>query len=213
MSRGLERRLWWGLLAVAMAAVAVLALAGKLRERRGEALPVLATLPAFELIERDGSTVSLASLAGRPFVADFIFTRCAISCPRMTAEMLRLRGRLSDLAAARRPRLVSISVDPTHDTPAVLADYAREHGVEGADWLFLTGELAPLRQLVRDGFKLAVEDAPPGLAAGNDAGNEMITHSNRFVLVDATGRIRGYYDAFESGELERLLADLAALGD
>lgn len=49
--------------------------------------------------------------------------------------MLRLRGRLSDLESARRPRLVSVSVDPTHDTPAVLAAYAREHGVEGSDWL------------------------------------------------------------------------------
>jgi protein SCO1/2 len=161
--------------------------------------PPIATLPAFELVERDGSTVSLSDLAGAPWIADFVFTRCAIYCPRLTARMKELR---EELPAG--VRTVSFSVDPEHDTPAVLVDYARRWGIEGRDWLFLTGAREEVWTLVRRGFLLPVEEAP-------EVEGSPILHSNRFVLVDSAGRVRGTYEAFDEAALERLLDELDAL--
>jgi protein SCO1/2 len=160
---------------------------------------VITALPPFALVERDGSTVALADLAGAPWVADFVFTRCAVYCPRLTARMKELRQSLPP-----RVRSVSFSVDPDHDTPEVLAEYARRWEIEGRDWLFLTGERAAMWKLVREGFLQPVEETPEVVASP-------ILHSNRFVLVDSRGRMRGLYDAFEEGAFDRLLADLAAV--
>jgi cytochrome oxidase Cu insertion factor (SCO1/SenC/PrrC family) len=165
--------------------------------------PVLGEVPGFSLTNRDGRTVTLADLAGRPWVADFIFTRCPASCPMMTARMARLGRELPEGAA----RLVSFTVDPAHDTPEALARYAA--AFEGpADWLFLTGGAEELHRLSREGFKLAVDPAPPP----DMAGAEPILHSTRFVLVDGEARIRGYYDAFDEESMKALERDLAALG-
>jgi len=193
-----RRALAIGLLAGAFAAV----LAVYLLDRSSRRPPpeVIAPLPEFELLASDGATVRRADLVGRPLVVDFIFTRCALYCPRLTAEMKALGPRLP--AGVGR---VSISVDPEHDRPEVLAEYARKWEVgAGDDWRFLTGEKEAVRDLVRKGFLLPVEDDP-----GNPA--MPILHSNRFALVDAEGRIRGTYEAFEPEAIERLLQDLAAV--
>lgn len=160
-------------------------------------LEILAKLPAFALTERSGAVVGPAELAGAPWVADFVFTRCRMSCPLLTGRMRELAARLPE---GSRARLVSISVDPEHDTPEVLRRYAAEQGADER-WLFLTGPRAELRALVRDGFLLPVEDQP-------DNAEMPVLHSDRFVLVDAAGRIRGFYSPLESGELDRLLADI-----
>jgi protein SCO1/2 len=116
--------------------------------------------------------------------------------------MAELRRRLPP---GSRLASVSISVDPEHDTPEVLRAYAERHAITGPDWLFLTGERDAVRSLVRDGFLLAVEDAPENVAMP-------ILHSSRFALVDGEGRIRAYYSPLEQeSELDRLLADAAAL--
>jgi protein SCO1/2 len=194
----MRKLLAWTLLAVSTAvALALLA-----RERLREPLPVVATLPHFELVERDGSTVTLAELAGRPWVADFVFTRCQVVCPYLTGKMAELRRRLP---AGSRLASVSISVDPEHDTPEVLRVYAEGKGISGRDWLFLTGERDAVRGLIRDGFLLAVEDTPDNVAMP-------VMHSSRFALVDGAGRIRGYYSPLEQdSELDRLIEDAAAL--
>ena len=158
--------------------------------------PRLVELPPFELTNRDGSTVSLADLRGAPWIADFIFTRCALYCSRLTSRMAMLGSSSAPGGSVVR---VSVSVDPTFDTPEVLAAYADSHGVEDPRWLFVTGEAERVRSLVLEGFKLVFEDADP------------ILHTNRFVLVDAEGTVRGYYDATDGTELERLVADLAAI--
>lgn len=167
-------------------------------------LPALASVPPFELIDRDGSPFGLDDLAGSPWIADFIFTRCAAICPRMTREM-------SEVSKALGPntpvQLVSVSVDPEHDTPEVLDAWAKTFDA-GENWHFLTGEVETIHQLARKGFMLGVdaaadpETATPGTA---------IVHSNRFVLVDAAGQIRGFYDPFDPSSVERLLADVTAL--
>lgn len=156
-------------------------------------------LPEFVLVERDGSTVGLDELAGRPWIADFVFTRCAIYCPRLTARMQRLRETLPSGV-----RSVSITVDPAHDSPEVLAEYARKWSIEGRDWLFLTGEPETVRTLIRDGFLQPVEDTP-------EVEGSPILHSNRFVLVDGKGRMRGFYEAFDDAAMAELAADLSAV--
>jgi protein SCO1/2 len=169
------------------------------RKSRG-ALPVLGTVPAFSLTGAGGQAVTLDALRGRPWVADFIFTRCTGTCPVMTGKMAELQK-----AAPSGTRLVSFTVDPANDTPDVLARYGRSVGAR-ADWLFLTGTKEALYALSTQGFKLAAMEIPPGQPPG--AGDGPFLHSSRLVLVDRAARIRGYYDSEEAGTIERLLADL-----
>lgn len=166
--------------------------------------PVLGQVPAFDLVDHTGAHVTRETLLGRPWVADFVFTRCTAICPRMTERMTALaRSHRGDAV-----RFVSVSVDPEHDTPEVLARYVSRFRPEPS-WHFLTGDLAAIRSLSIDGFKLAYERSDdPAIAAG-----EAVMHSNRFVLVDAEGAIRGYYDAFDPAELDRLERELGALLD
>jgi cytochrome oxidase Cu insertion factor (SCO1/SenC/PrrC family) len=89
---------------------------------------------------------------------------------------------------------VSISVDPEHDTPGVLADYAKGIGVDPARWTLLTGDPARIRSLVVDGFKTPLP--PPATAA---PGVIDIAHTGKLVLVDGEGRVRGYYGSDEMG--------------
>jgi protein SCO1/2 len=165
--------------------------------------PVLGQVPPFALTNRDGRPVTLASLAGRPWIADFVFTRCAASCPMMTARLARLG---KDLPAGEPIHRVSFTVDSAHDTPEVLARYADSFQAP-PDWFFLTGPEADLQRLSRQGFKLAL-DVPQG-APGSTV--EPILHSTRFVLVDGQGRIRGYYDGQDEEAMRRLVRDLRAV--
>jgi protein SCO1/2 len=167
--------------------------------------PILGEVPDFELINRDGSSVGLSDFAGRLWVADFIFTRCALSCPRMTSQMMRLAGSLPEAAEVA---LVSFTVDPENDSPEVLDSYATSLGIDQPDWFFLTGDRQQLELLTIDGFKLPIVRDPPEEVADP---REPILHSERFVLVDGEGRIRGYYRPNEEGERERLHSDILSL--
>lgn len=200
MTVPLRRGLLWGFLVAVLLAVAVATAIQWMR--KPEPLPVLGQLPDFSLVNRDGRAVALKDLAGRPWVADFIFTRCPASCPMMSARMARLNG---DLPADLNVRLVSISVDPEHDTPGVLESYARKLQAP-ARWLFLTGGREEIRRLCVEGFKLGLDMQP-----GPGVGPEPILHSTRFVLVDGEGRIRGYYEAFDEASTEKLREDLLRL--
>ena len=196
----LRRGLLWGFLVVALLVVAAATFIQRMRQP--EPLPVYGKLPPFSLVNRDGWPVRLEDLAGKAWVADFIFTRCPASCPMMSARMARLdRDLPRDLDAL----LVSISVDPVHDTPEILERYARKFQAPER-WLFLTGGREDIRRLCVDGFKLGLDMEPgPGI------GPEPILHSTRFVLVDGEGRIRGYYEAFDEASTEKLRKDLLRL--
>ena len=203
--RSMRRALLWGFLIAVILAVLVTALmapswrAGEPREPP----PEIGKAPEFLLVNRDGRQVDCTELLGSPWVADFIFTRCALSCPRMTERMLGLEA--MEPGGLQR---VSFSVDPEYDSPQVLQLYADSWGISDPEWLFLTGEKDSIRRLVTEGFKLGLDDEPPPGAASPD---EPILHSTRFVLVDGTGNVRGYYDAFRPEELNRLARDYRAV--
>ena len=164
------------------------------REMRGSGLPIYDTVPNFKLMERSGRQVSLSDLKGEVWVADFIFTHCADTCPVMS---LRMKG-LQETAQAQGIRLVSFSVDPTRDTPEVLSTYAEQYGADKNRWLFLTGKEDFIHSLAKEGFRLGVDKA----------GKETpILHSEKFVLVDRKGRIRGYFESgSEDGKKELIRA-------
>jgi len=158
-------------------------------------LPVYWTLPDFQLTSQSAQPFDSKSLDGSIWVADFIFTTCAGPCPRMSAQM---RGLQTAVASMPDVKLVSFTVDPQHDTPAVLAQYAgRYHAVPGR-WIFLTGDRTALEALCRNGFKLGDVDGS-------------LVHSTRFVLLDRRGRVRGFYSTSDDAALPRLLHDIRSL--
>jgi protein SCO1/2 len=196
----------WGFLVLALLAVAAATMVQRLRKPEPPpSLGHVGHVPEFALTNRDGRMVRRSDLDGRPWVADFVFTRCPASCPMMSARMARLNR---DLPSDLPVRLVSISVDPAHDTPEVLQRYAESFQATDR-WLFLTGGREDVRRLCVEGFKLGLDMAPaPGSGIQP---MEPILHSTRFVLVDGRGDIRGYYEAFDEESTARLKRDLLAL--
>ena len=118
--------------------------------------PVLGTLPDFTLVDQDTEEFGSEDLRGNIWIADFVFTRCPDMCPMLTSVMARVQRQLTGDPALKDVRLVSISVDPEHDTPARLATYAEKHGADRDRWAFLTGPRQEIWLLSRDGFRLAV---------------------------------------------------------
>src|SRR3954469_685685 len=207
MALPMRRGLLWGFLVVAL--ILVVAATAIERFRRPDPLPVMWNAPDFKLTNRDGRTVTLKDLKGAPWVADFIFTRCPASCPMMTARLARFDR---DLPRDLPVRLVSFSVDPKNDTPTVLQAYAQSFKAPDR-WLFLTGDGEQIYRLSKEGFKLAIDNAPPpgATAATATPTAEPILHSTRIVLVDRQGRVRGYYEAFDEESMKKLERNLKAL--
>lgn len=170
---------------------------------RGGGLSDYGTLPDFALTERSGRTLRRADLAGAPWIADFVYTHCEGACPALSARMARLHRRLGD-----RVRLVSFSVDPGRDTPAVLSAYADRLGASAGGWLFVSGDRDAMHRLMAGGFRLAMVDAPAGVPEGAAP----ITHSEKVVLVDAELRIRRYYDGGDDAWIDEALRALESLG-
>ncbi|NDF16425.1 MAG: SCO family protein [Verrucomicrobia bacterium] len=167
-------------------------------------LPVLGQLNDFRLIERDGQPRTLADLKGQIWFAGFFFTDCQGPCPALIGQMVELSRAVARTKG--KVRVVAISVDPETDTPERLREYAKRMGVGDNFWL-LTGPLPEVFRIAREGFKVAVEENPPG--AVPQAGKML--HSTKVALVDAQGRIRGYYDGTGGELLGRALPDLGDL--
>jgi len=162
---------------------------------RKSSLPVYYDVPEFQLIAQDGQPFASKILAGKIWVADFIYTNCPGPCPRMTSQMHEVQDAILSMPDVK---LVSFTVDPERDTPPVLAEYAKLHHALAEHWYFLTGSPATLQKLDRDTFKLGNVDAT-------------LEHSTRFVLVDRRARIRGYFDTSEARAISKLIESIYAL--
>jgi len=155
---------------------------------RPKPLPKLGTMPDFSLTDQNNQNLSLTSLRGEVLIADVIFTRCAGQCPVMSAHMKSIQDALP---AGKPIKLVSFTTDPAFDTPAVLKSYAARFGARDSQWIFLTGSKDALRHATVDGLKLGVVDKPPG---DRDNAYDLFIHSQKLVVIDQNGEIRGYFD-------------------
>lgn len=165
---------------------------------REEPIPVMATIGAFELIDQEGMPFSSSELEGKVWIAGFFFTQCPSVCPTLTAAMANLQRRLAPHGDA--VRMVSISVDPEHDTPERLRAYAALHRADLATWTFLTGEPVEVRATLTRSFLVPVGERTEVAGDRYD-----ILHTARLMLVDRQRRMRGLYstDAEGLSELER----------
>ena len=175
--------------------------------QKAAALEVFGRVPNFSLVERSGRPFSQAELDGKVWLAAFIFTYCAGPCPLISTQMSALQEPLLNLSETDI-RLVSFSVDPERDTPAVLADYARRYQADGDRWVFLTGEKKAMYRLIREGFRMVVEDGADVEAVEEYA---QILHSLRVALVDRKGQVRAYYNGADPELADDLLPDVERL--
>ena len=163
--------------------------------------PMLGTLPAFALTDQTGHPFGTRELRGKVWVANFIFTSCAGSCPLLSQKMAEVARRGRHLGPDFH--LVSLTVDPERDTPERLAAYASQYGANPRKWSFLTGAMATIQSAVIDGFKV-------GMGKEKQGDFWEIFHGENLVLVDRELRIRGYFPATAEG-LDRLMEALGSI--
>lgn len=187
--------------------VIVVALAVATMLRKPPELPVLGQVPSFSLLDQEGATFPSERLAGRVWVANFLYTSCPGPCPVMVEKLAQLRRRIDpgDLA------IVSFSVDPDTDTVDILGDYARDHAIAASQsWWLATGSRQQVLDVIEKGFLVTVSredggEGPPEAASGP------IIHTTRLMLVDGDGRIRGAYSSEDAEDLARLEEDAKRL--
>jgi len=195
-------RLAWGFLILVLTGIIVAFAWQRLRNSPAFGQPpVLGQLPEFELVERTARPFGSKQLAGKVWIADFIFTRCMGPCPRMSWNMQQLQGSLRDVDDVR---LVTFTVDPEYDTPWVLTDYAQRYQAITDRWLFLTGNVDAIYKLAQENFRVTAKRQLAGPS-------HEIDHGTHFILVDAKGRIRGYYASEEDRVLELVAGDARRL--
>lgn len=141
-----------------------------------------------------------ADMLGRPWVVDFVFTRCSGPCPLLSKRMAELSDRLPPEVG-----LLTVTVDPDGDTPDRLRAYAKAYGARPGRWVFVRGGVKETYELMYAGFRLPIS-TDPGAQPGS-----RVVHSTRLVLVDGRGMIRGYYDGLGDSDAESLTRDARRL--
>jgi len=188
----------WSALALTVLAIAIAFVRTQFQESGlRQPLDILGTVPDFTLTNQFGLPVSRSNLLGQVWVADVIFTRCPMSCERMTQRMLALEKQVSP----RLPvKFISITADPAFDTPSVLKQYAERHGVDPSRWHFVTGIKRDVYELSVNGLKFAVLENTNRVIP-----DDFYLHSTHFTLVDKQGRIRGIFEGTEDEDRKQLL--------
>ncbi len=168
---------------------------------------VFQTIPLFKLIDQNGKEFNSATLQNKIFVASFFFTRCTTICPKISFQLARVRDAF---IGQDEIRFISISVDPVYDTPEQLKIYAKRFEADPKQWNFLTGKKSYIYPLVLKGFHVPLADASEYDAAIKNP-DESFIHSERLILVDKEGIIRGFYDGTDAKEVDRLILELNVL--
>lgn len=193
-SRQLPRALWAGLvLLILFFALAYLLSLADLKEERPPALPDIGPVAGFMLTNQDGQITTLASLSNHVWMADIIFTRCAASCPIMSTQMKSLQDALPSGSGAK---LVSLTCNPSYDSPAILKEYGERYGADFHRWTFLTGTPKELSALATGSLKLGVTPVPPDQRTNPV---DFFVHSTLFVVVDRHARLRGIFQTEGQG--------------
>jgi protein SCO1/2 len=147
----------------------------------GNSLPVIGPAPNFTLTSQNGMPVTLEDLRGKVVAVTFIYSQCPDICPMLTQKMVQVQDELG-ADFGRKIAFVSISLDPEHDTPEVLKDYAQFWGAKPDGWTFLTGSPEAVRDVTRR-YRVFFAKKEDG----------SVDHTQLTTLVDAEGQMRVQY--------------------
>jgi protein SCO1 len=154
-------------------------------------LPVYGVVPYFNFTDELGNSFGTGNLKGRVYVANFMFTSCQTMCPALMKQVQTVQHRLRGVLD--RAAIVSFTVDPETDSSEILYSKARELNANPAVWKFLRADMDETKKLLVDGFKVPVGEKEIADSVMD------VGHSNKFVLVDQSGQIRGYYNSDKQG--------------
>lgn len=173
-------------------------------------MAIIGPAPEFQLTNQRGELLSNKELNGQIYVVEFFFTTCPSICPIMTQNLLKVQSAFAEETGLS---LISVTINPTYDTPEVLSEYAQKYGITHPNWHLLTGGQDKIYEMANKGFNLYV-----GPGAAIDGGFE---HSGFFALVDHNGMIRSrydqygnpiiYYDGLELDQVSKLIDDISVL--
>ncbi|QJW91850.1 SCO family protein [Spirosoma taeanense] len=163
-------------------------------------------IPPFNLIDQNGDQVDQSIVKGKIHVADFFFTRCSTICPKIASQLTRVQDIFRNSPDVK---FLSFSVDPEHDRPEQLKAYANKYEAIPGRWYFLTGSKDAIYDLAMHGYYLPAVDA--GVKEGKP--DETFIHSEKLVLVDKEGIVRGFYDGTDKEDVDRLVLEIRILLD
>jgi protein SCO1/2 len=158
------------------------------------------TVPGFRFLNTDSSTVNGDFVRGKVWAINYFFTSCPTICPKMMAGMQRVQQAFPNDGQVR---LVSLTVDPYHDTPFKLKSYAKKKNINLQQWQLGTGSKPDLYRFARNGLFITATDG--------DGGDNDFIHSDKIVLIDCENHIRGYYNGTDSDEIDQLIKDIRRL--
>ncbi len=158
----------------------------------------------FTLTDRTGRTVTRSDLAGKILVVDFLFTSCSLTCPAVNGQMAQIQQLTTNRADVK---LVSLTVDPRDDTPAVLEKYGERFGADTNRWLFLTGEKTMLYDLIGKSFLTQDLNDPFSYMPGN------FSHTERIAIVDWHGNLSGYFDGLNQNTATAVVNEIKKMGN
>ena len=171
---------------------------GPTKEENGKVIQH--TIPHFSFTNQNNETITQDTYKGKIYVADFFFTSCPTICPVMKKQMLRVYEKYKENPEVG---ILSHSIDPRHDSVQVLNKYAKNLGVEGKMWNFVTGEQSKIYEIGEKSYMVSAQE--DSLEAGG------FIHSGAFILVDKQRHIRGLYDGTKEVEVTKLLKDIDVL--
>lgn len=158
------------------------------------------TIPDFKFVSQYGDTVTAKTLDNKIYVADFFFTSCPTICPKMKVQLKRVYEKFKGNPDVM---LLSHTIDPAHDSVAVLNEFAKNLGVTGRQWLFVTGDRDKIYDIGQNSYMVTAQadsSAPGG-----------VVHSGAFILVDKAKHIRGIYDGTTEAGVDKLMTDMNRL--
>jgi protein SCO1/2 len=157
----------------------------------------------FSLVAQDGAPITRSDLLGRVHVASFIYTHCAGVCPSMVTQLKKVQSAINGHQGAM---LVSYSVAPIQDTPQTLTEFAESRGIDRSTWKLVTGDAEQIYTLARTSYF-----ADDGRLDSSVPAAEQFLHTEKVLLVDRKGRLRGVYNATLPHDIDKLITDLQTL--
>lgn len=156
----------------------------------------------FSFTNQDGKTITNDDVKGKICVVEYFFTTCKGICPKMNENMSEV---YEAFRGNKNVMILSHTVDPKRDTVAAMKEYSLRFDANPNQWEFLTGDKKELYDMARYSYLVTAVDT-----SIKDINQDFI-HTDRFVLVDGTGHIRGQYEGTKQSSINQLIGDIKEL--